>query len=551
MIPRMSCPWANIKQPESMNLADIMSEELARDLQAKAEAKAYENISDNKHEHVDVGKESEANARVTINSQEAVDRIPDEVLKAISNESMESDALIAQLLQLQFDKEYNESLKRSERKFNGSSKVSISFKNFKRLPEPYGFESDEEEEIEDIRDRKDWDRFDSLLRDLTSMPICGYKINENGELITKHDLVNNGRKNACKLLSFPPEFRTGDGEDFDLKLSNKVFNTLKAHSKKEQVRKHKLNDKKLDIAINEFGIDAQTRICLFKMIDSRFLEIIDGLISIGKEAVLLHAQTSSEYPYAKEPLPPECAIKVFRTILTDFKRRDKYIKDDHRFKDRIGNQTSKKVIHIWAEKEMVNLARLKKAGIPCPEVITLQKHVLVMTFIGKNNVRAPKLKEAHMSEAELVLAYDQVISAMKTLYTKANLIHADLSEYNILWYGDLCYFIDVSQSVEPSHENAFHFLHRDCCNIINFFTRMAVPNILTADDLFEYIVGCPFTDQITLLALQKTTKMKPHLMNRPGVESSFAFETAWEQSQQQSALHKRLKIKPDEDQCMD
>lgn len=56
---------------------------------------------------------------------------------------------------------------------------------------------------------------------------------------------------------------------------------------------------------------------------------------------------------------------------------------------------------------------------------------------------------------------------MKILFDKANLIHADLSEYNILWHKDLCYFIDVSQSVEPSHENAFHFLYRDCNNIIN------------------------------------------------------------------------------------
>lgn len=54
---------------------------------------------------------------------------------------------------------------------------------------------------------------------------------------------------------------------------------------------------------------------------------------------------------------------------------------------------------------------------------------------------------------------------MKALYEKANLIHADLSEYNILWHDNKCFFIDVSQSVEPSHENAFHFLYRDCTNI--------------------------------------------------------------------------------------
>lgn len=56
---------------------------------------------------------------------------------------------------------------------------------------------------------------------------------------------------------------------------------------------------------------------------------------------------------------------------------------------------------------------------------------------------------------------------MKTLYTKARLIHADLSEYNILWHNKQCYFIDVSQSTEPSHADAFLFLMRDCENVIN------------------------------------------------------------------------------------
>lgn len=82
----------------------------------------------------------------------------------------------------------------------------------------------EEEEIVDIVDRKDWDRFDNLQRQIASIPPCGYKVQPDGNVLTKHDVVMSGRKNACKMLSFPPEFQTGDGEMFDLKLSNKVFN---------------------------------------------------------------------------------------------------------------------------------------------------------------------------------------------------------------------------------------------------------------------------------------------------------------------------------------
>ena len=59
----------------------------------------------------------------------------------------------------------------------------------------------------------------------------------------------------------------------------------------------------------------------------------------------------------EEPLPEECAVKVFKTTLNEFKTRDRYIKDDHRFKDRFSKQNPRKIIKLWAEKEMCNLSR--------------------------------------------------------------------------------------------------------------------------------------------------------------------------------------------------
>ena len=62
--------------------------------------------------------------------------------------------------------------------------------------------------------------------------------------------------------------------------------------------------------------------------------------------------------FEERPLPPECAIKVFKTTLNEFKNRDRYIKDDYRFKARFGKQNPRKVVRMWAEKEMHNLKRL-------------------------------------------------------------------------------------------------------------------------------------------------------------------------------------------------
>ena len=56
-------------------------------------------------------------------------------------------------------------------------------------------------------------------------------------------------------------------------------------------------------------------------------------------------------------LPVECALKVFKTTLNEFKTREKYIKEDHRFRDRFSKQNPRKIIRLWAEKEYRNLKR--------------------------------------------------------------------------------------------------------------------------------------------------------------------------------------------------
>lgn len=185
---------------------------------------------------------------------------------------------------------------------------------------------------------------------------------------------------------------------------------MRAHSKNEQARRHRVHDKKEDQATAEFGIDEFTKLILYKMINKQMLQKVDGIISIGKEAVILHADSDADY---EKPLPKECAIKIFKTTLSEYKQRDKYIKDDYRFKDRIGKQTTRKIIQLWAEKEMHNLHRLHKAGIPCPDVVELKKHVLVMSFIGTQYTPAPKLKYAILDEADYIIAYEQVKTIFK------------------------------------------------------------------------------------------------------------------------------------------
>ena len=76
------------------------------------------------------------------------------------------------------------------------------------------------------------------------------------------------------------------------------------------------------------------------------------------------------------------------------------------------------------------------------------------------------------------------------MYQSCHLVHADLSEYNMLWHKNKLHFIDVSQSVEPSHPHGLEFLFRDCTNVTGFFNRSGlVSDVMTSHQLFNFVTG--------------------------------------------------------------
>ena len=118
-----------------------------------------------------------------------------------------------------------------------------------------------------------------------------------------------------------------------------------------------------------------------------------------------------------------------------------------------------------------------------------------MSFIGSNGVPAPKLRDVDFSDkyADLEVAYDQVLDMMTRLYRDCHLVHADLSEYNILWDADAhqAWFIDVSQSVEPNHPCGLEFLYRDCTNVADFFRQRGLVGGKSPWRLFTDITELP------------------------------------------------------------
>jgi RIO kinase 1 len=173
----------------------------------------------------------------------------------------------------------------------------------------------------------------------------------------------------------------------------------------------------------------------------------------------------------------EVAIKIYKTSAMNFKDRERYLESEKRFK-KFCTKNSRKLIKLWAEKEVRNLKRLNKQNIPSPTPIYLKRNILIMSLVGNP---ADRLKDAFIEDP--VDCYNQVLQIIDDMYNKCNLIHADLSEYNLLYHEKIVYVIDVGQSVEKDHINAVEFLITDLININNFFTKIGV-EILSLNDLF-------------------------------------------------------------------
>ena len=131
---------------------------------------------------------------------------------------------------------------------------------------------------------------------------------------------------------------------------------------------------KADRATTEQVLDPRTRIILFKLLNQNVLFEINGCISTGKEANVYHATTDTPGDHR--------AIKIYKTSILVFKDRDRYVSGEYRFRHGYSRHNPRKMVKVWAEKEMRNLKRLWAAGIPCPEPLLLRMHVLVMRFIG-------------------------------------------------------------------------------------------------------------------------------------------------------------------------
>jgi len=248
-------------------------------------------------------------------------------------------------------------------------------------------------------------------------------------------------------------------------------------------------DKALDrLRIKEIGeedrkiyaevLDQRTLKVLYKL-STKYIKAMGGVISTGKEANVFYADGVFE----GKDVP--MAVKIYRIETSSFDKMDEYIFGDRRFDYRI---SAKEKIYVWTEKEFRNLERAYDNGVRVPRPYDYLRNVLLMEFIGENEVPAPSLVEIgkELAELDVEWIFEKVVENMVKLYRKAELVHADLSEYNILLLEEPV-IIDLSQAVLIDHPKASVYLKRDVRNIARFFNKFGLG--ISEEELLEEITG--------------------------------------------------------------
>ncbi len=235
-------------------------------------------------------------------------------------------------------------------------------------------------------------------------------------------------------------------------------------SRKLSTRKRPARDKhmiKEQEKIEEGVFEKRTVMALWRMFNHNIISKLDFMIAKGKEANIYVADAG------KEVNESYVILKIFRIETSSFDKRIDYMLGDPRF-EKINKRDMYSVVTTWCKKEYGNLRIAEMAGVHAPLPYYFKDNILAIEFLSNEDMPAQTLKNTRLEDPEQVL--DAILGDIKKLYS-AELVHGDISEYNILMKGDTPYIIDFGQAVVLNHPKSMLFLERDIHNILYYFSR--------------------------------------------------------------------------------
>jgi RIO kinase 1 len=214
-----------------------------------------------------------------------------------------------------------------------------------------------------------------------------------------------------------------------------------------------------DKNVQDAVFDRRTLMDLYSLASKGVIDSLGGSVCTGKEANIFKAMAGEK----------ELALKIYRISTSNFNSMQDYLQGDPRFSSVRG--TKRAIVSAWTRKEFRNLSRAEEVGIPVPHPIAMKENILVMDLIAVEGQVAPTLKDVNLELEEARAIYEQIVHYISLLYNRAQLVHADLSEFNILYRQEGPVIIDMGQSVTLDHPQARRFLERDIANVSHYFRK--------------------------------------------------------------------------------
>jgi RIO kinase 1 len=214
-----------------------------------------------------------------------------------------------------------------------------------------------------------------------------------------------------------------------------------------------------DLNVVDAVFDKRTLMDLYSLANKGVIDAMGGSVCTGKEANVFRAIVGEK----------ELALKIYRISTSNFNSMQEYLNGDPRFGNVKG--TKRAIVSAWARKEFRNLTRAEEVGVAVPHPIAIKENILVMDLIGKGENIAPPLKDVKLEKKEAKRIFEKIADYISVLYNHAQLVHADLSEFNILYDEGDPVIIDMGQSITLDHPMARRFLERDIANVAHYFKK--------------------------------------------------------------------------------
>jgi len=223
------------------------------------------------------------------------------------------------------------------------------------------------------------------------------------------------------------------------------------------------------------SLDERSQMAIYRLMNRGVIAKLQHPVKQGKESLVLHALA---------PDGRELAVKVHTSQVFREHERKQYLFGDWRYRHAKRHITLRTEA-INSEKEFRNLSRLEKASVPAPRPVSFYENIVVMSFIGESGEAASSLNTTENVDYEVMAK--KILRATRDLVLEAQLVHGDLSPYNILVWKEDPYMIDLSQAVLITHPDATRLLRRDMEKVEAFFSAQGI-NTEPFHKLFTRIV---------------------------------------------------------------